>query len=44
MKKNYVLDTNILIHCPTALFGFDDRMRLRIMYVQTKDLQQAAPL
>ncbi len=24
MKKNYVLDTNILIHCPTALFGFDD--------------------
>ena len=24
MKKNYVLDTNILIHCPSALFGFDD--------------------
>ena len=24
MKKNYVLDTNILIHCPSAIFGFDD--------------------
>ncbi len=24
MKKNYVLDTNILIHRPSALFGFDD--------------------
>lgn len=24
MKKNYILDTNILIHCPSALFGFDD--------------------
>lgn len=24
MKKNYVLDTNILIHRPSAIFGFDD--------------------
>ena len=24
MKKNYVLDTNILIRCPSAIFGFDD--------------------
>ena len=24
MKKNYILDTNVLIHCPDAIFKFDD--------------------
>ena len=24
MKKNYVLDTNVLIHCPDAIYKFED--------------------
>src|SRR5262249_32920979 len=33
MKKNYVLDTNILLHEPHAIFRFDDKNRIIPTYV-----------
>src|SRR5205085_1458564 len=33
MKKNYVLDTNILLHDPTAIFKFDDNNVIIPIYV-----------
>ena len=33
MKKNYVLDTNILLHDPTAIFRFDDNNVIIPIYV-----------
>ena len=33
MKKNYVLDTNILLHDPYAIFKFDDNNVIIPIYV-----------
>ena len=33
MKKNYVLDTNILLHDPNAIFRFDDNNVIIPIYV-----------
>src|SRR6266567_1208799 len=33
MKKNYVLDTNILLHDPHAIFRFDDNNVIIPIYV-----------
>ena len=33
MKKNYVLDTNILLHDPGAIFRFDDNNVIIPIYV-----------
>ena len=33
MKKNYVLDTNVLLHDPHAIFKFDDNDVIIPIYV-----------
>ncbi|SFL32832.1 PIN domain-containing protein [Candidatus Frackibacter sp. WG13] len=41
MKKTYVLDTNVLLHDPTAIFAFDDNhVIIPIVVIEEIDSQK----